>query len=669
MNGRCKSLPAALAALCMATVCGATEKGEWFKRSNSSNAESVQLSEWFSGSCDDLRNVLQKQILAENFREVDVRNPNMTRWHLGMALRWALKENTMLQTMLTQTLAELASAKTKLTQTLEELAGAKSRQHDTFVYPATEVQPLSVAEVSARTSVISVDTLCDSEMVLIPPGVDAHFEQDAEGNPVPRLDGVSIAGLNISEKVKVYLCKETELGGRFIVHKAIGCSDRDFSSDGLYRRMAHRLCGPDEFQFVLEGPELIDLRSALQYHGSCTYVFPFNVTIDGTYHLHLVLQRENWAGADETDPRWPVAHCDQPLGNHVFLSFGQLNRTHSALQAAQSGDWLHRCQLKPPLHGAVDSSWYAYMRGRWVSTRIHPADVAEMFLPVKNPELKGGCWRAPPVVPLEAYQWQPYQCKQRYFAAQEARECIRDQHLVFRGDSHMRVLFNALMQLACGAEQQGTWTNDYCHDDARHGQGLCPGPAWKNLCVVNDTVGEAGPGCVVDKGGCGRGVTIANFGHHPASGFHHWTNAKYRKRVDEYVQQLKQAPAERLRSEFMWMQSNHMMLRKDPFIMTFEDWRTLSRLAIMNDYADTRMQELGVSILPAFVQTGAIRHMDPDISHINLVSLRDSAVQHLLNFLCPDDAAPELAQHRSRLQAWRQRNRHSASANPTTQEL
>eukprot|EP00961_Rhodomonas_salina_P281738 3807024-Rhodomonas_salina.1 len=101
--------------------------------------------------------------------------------------------------MLTQTLAELASAKDNITQTFAELERARSRQQDTSAYSSAEAYPLSVAEVHARIPVISVEALCYSELVLIPPGEDAHFEQDAKGHPVPHL-GVSVDSFSISEK-------------------------------------------------------------------------------------------------------------------------------------------------------------------------------------------------------------------------------------------------------------------------------------------------------------------------------------------------------------------------------------------------------------------------------------------------------------------------------------
>jgi len=172
------------------------------------------------------------------------------------------------------------------------------------------------------------------------------------------------------------------------------------------------------------------------------------------------------------------------------------------------------------------------------------------------------------------------------------------------------------------------------------------------ICVVHDPLGGgAGLWAPADGNTAAPDLIVANFGQHLADGSHRWPNKKYRDLIDTFIESLLAGGAgnpsrdrdeklARLRRRFLWMETNAMSFRKDSFAQGTNDWRTNTRISIMNEYANAKMRKLGVGIIPTFAQTIAMTQTQPDPAHVNHKVLENSVVQHIFQFLCGQEKLP-----------------------------
>lgn len=105
--------------------------------------------------------------------------------------------------------------------------------------------------------------------------------------------------------------------------------------------------------------------------------------------------------------------------------------------------------------------------------------------------------KARPFVGHEKYLWTPYDCRIKYFNADDANECLTGKSIELRGDSHMRQLFNALTIYACGCGKEycpdgigaaikGWGTNQCIQSTSR-----CTNPSFRSICVSTPDLYQA----------------------------------------------------------------------------------------------------------------------------------------------------------------------------------
>ena len=590
--------------------------------------------------CDELRKVLANSVKAEHWRELSHTDASTTKFELAQALKWAEKESALATRELERSQAAAATCHALLKQTLASCA-----PKDGASATAAGASPPDSGALPEGFPHTGAQACPSGKWQLLEPSVDARFE--GEEGLSPRLDGIPVDGVNISDVYKVHVCKRSANEGTMLVTKLKRCDEtRKFTTDPTYSALAGEY-GPDEFDLILEGPEMMNLRTGpgARHTGACKYELPYRVSVPGQYHVSLVVSRENYGGADEQSAAWPPSHYDEPLGTQVFLNFEGALRTDeemkSLLEGGEGGGvQLPPCSLVPPPNAS--QTWYRSGPGdgRWVNGkstglfkhRDPVSHVPSYFFP-KSTRLA----IVRPWVVNSQYRWTPRKCRMQIFTPAQARTCMHGKSVHFRGDSHMRQLMNALSSYMCEqGTDQGIWHADFCVTPV----GKCTAADQVDkVCMKNDADGDAPPAfadCSEDGSTCDLDLVVANFGQHPADGAHHWPNKRYRDQVDAYTQKLIAAtPAHVLRRKFLWMESNAAIFRKDVWIRGYHDWRTNSRLWAMNKYASAKMREIGVGIIPTFAQTTPMAQLQMDQAHFDLVVLQKSAVQHVLNFLCP----------------------------------
>jgi hypothetical protein len=94
-----------------------------------------------------------------------------------------------------------------------------------------------------------------------------------------------------------------------------------------------RALGPDDFLVALEGAEFI---APQQVHvGGCEYIFPFHVTIPGTYRLLAQLTRSDWRSANESVAGYPPLTRDDLLGTRALMEIGGGGVTNTITEVAR----------------------------------------------------------------------------------------------------------------------------------------------------------------------------------------------------------------------------------------------------------------------------------------------------------------------------------------------
>ena len=169
---------------------------------------------------------------------------------------------------------------------------------------ATEaLNTLTPAQIAAAAAVTNAppptSTECSTEWITITPSNDARYE--SEDGPATRLDGIT-QPVDITKKITVEQCKLTSMTGLFRVTKTTLCKEgMTFTSDAWVQKWVTTEYGPDEFDFHLEGPELIalDVPPTRNYLGNCISEMPYHLMVPGKYHVNMVWWRENYISHSE----------------------------------------------------------------------------------------------------------------------------------------------------------------------------------------------------------------------------------------------------------------------------------------------------------------------------------------------------------------------------------
>lgn len=157
--------------------------------------------------------------------------------------------------------------------------------------------------------------------------------------------------------------------------------------------------GPDHFELMLQGPELLPLHAEVQHSGRCNHEMLFNITVPGRYHINMGFLRENYAGANELHDVWPPSHLDEPLETKVTKRFGDVAEAEFAVKRPHSRDRRPLCRLRPSVEELEDDTWYeALAAGRWVTNYV----AGDVLWPIDigPPPLVGGMVRGFEVRPM-----------------------------------------------------------------------------------------------------------------------------------------------------------------------------------------------------------------------------------------------------------------------------
>jgi hypothetical protein len=222
-----------------------------------------------------------------------------------------------------------------------------------------------------------------------------------------------------------------------------------------------QLLGPDEFSFVLEGPEYLILHGT--HMGDCKYSFPYSLTIPGLYRVFVLAIHADWDAVADTEP-FPGLTLDRPVGDELFYSFGDPTFTEHARSLVLTAP--------SSTHNVKVPCFEPSPAGRWV---FASPDAPTMFsrtpaVPI-YPE-----WAFPPQIALYTdlsrdLIYLPYRCRWPLdlYAIESVRKCLVGKSLLFKGDSQMRVLFNEFMRNALRVPQAAVKgvTSPFCVDGIR----------------------------------------------------------------------------------------------------------------------------------------------------------------------------------------------------------
>ena len=405
-----------------------------------------------------------------------------------------------------------------------------------------------------------------------------------------------------------------------------------------------RARGPDELLGTLHGPEAVALP--WEHKDNCAYRGAYALGVVGKYHFNLLHVRENFWGLRENRPDWPPAHYDWPLGRRgVFLEgIGGRDTTDRELQQAQAAYQ----SLKPCVDAAatLDGALAFVASSREQDIFAGP----NLPIEVERKEDKHRWWL---YVRPESYEWQPRSCRLRTFGPADISKCLESRRLVFSGDSNMGALMQITEGSVCRKEERTTTTKFKLLLHLFGGQ--CP----PNDRISNtrhiQTKGEKFP--TAQDIGLKSAVVVANFGQHSAS-THHTTQKKYRANIDAWYSKAHKEKRSYLQTAGgnkgkagkkeeevgvvtmgaeeglnVWT-STLPLLRTDPWIRSFKDWRTLSRIQLYNEYANAAAASHGWAVLDEFALTMPFllspRH---DIAH-SIESQKEHHVNVLMNLVC-----------------------------------
>ncbi len=215
-----------------------------------------------------------------------------------------------------------------------------------------------------------------------------------------------------------------------------------------------------------------------------------------------------------------------------------------------------------------------------------------------------GCFKV-----VDNYVWQPVGCEWEFITPAAAAPIIKNRRkIVFVGDSHARVLTDAIILWLCGSA----------------GPGACDGYTiqytYNSMCAYLLELYIY------------QGYTVFfNCGQHPASG-HHWGLHKY---ITSLNNTLKMAFNDGFNNKnLIWIQTTPYAMRNDTEFRRYNDWRTLARLQMYNNEADKLVKSVyNLSIVYAFEPMLPLVDGGCDTSHFTSLGALMPLFQQILHYL------------------------------------
>ncbi|CAK9050158.1 unnamed protein product [Durusdinium trenchii] len=422
----------------------------------------------------------------------------------------------------------------------------------------------------------------------------------------------------------VLLCRD-DLNGTFLMQKTRSCDARrsspdeksKFTKDPNYEQLVRRSFGPDQFEFLLEGAELLNLNLNMSYRcmaagKACCYALPFRANVPGRYHLNLAWLREGFTGVSERLRGWQPMNYRSPL-DQSFIELGNSSATRDILQSWQRGDHLPRCN--------VTSEQYEYLCGRWLfgavseTNTIFPWGSEGQRLPMEftYPIRK---WTN-----SSRYRWAPNSCHLSFISPEEGAKCLTGKRILLVGDSHLRQLTRAVIEAVCGSSLDIPKRVSKC---LLPDMGRCKNV--QEICFLADDYLR---GTLRDL--ANYDLIVAGYSHwHVAYNF--WPLSKYIGHLKAFSKQLKaqlvQNPS--LRVRFAWHQATAICVKDHSRL---GDARSTPKMQIHSLAAHKIFKELGVPIIDSFQQTASLTRSGEGI-HFSSDTLMRSSLQFLLHLLC-----------------------------------
>ena len=414
--------------------------------------------------------------------------------------------------------------------------------------------------------------------------------------------------------------------------------------------------GPDEFFFLLEGPEFLKPRGV--HVGGCRYVFPFTLTLPGAFRLLLLALRSDWLALEETGgavaalpypsgmggcnasfvcketpgyksvsdrgrrlhhapehpferSRFPPLTLDNLLGDKMVATFGDggggpPNDSARALAVSEASQCAEPGAL--PLCGANATA------GRWVrrtsTARDFDANAPWWMSPGRSCGNDGHGIGVRYFTNLdESLEWVPYACCAPLLRRAHVEDCMGGAAaaIEIRGDSQMRYFYNKFIAEACNSTDQ-TFAKGVNIDACTSPSARCG--AWRT-CFKFDAVGK-------ELGGEGpQAQVVVNFGQWSASGSRQSTFALWSLEVRRWAAlvQRTRRPGRRV----FWMEIAPFPPANFKYLHWFRDWRTTHRITLFNAEA--------ARVLAPLVQQGALDGIIPrfDVSDPLIDASKDGA--------------------------------------------
>ena len=495
-------------------------------------------------------------------------------------------------------------------------------------------------ELASRANLASTSNATTSTSIKEPPAslncVALQVDATGQGFERQRYDGRK-QPRSQADKWTAWLCppSRSRRGAVWLAKKAAYCDTQE----------DHPTIGPDELFGTIHGREAVALHWTHQ--GQCAYVGEFHLSKAGEYHLLVAHLREGATGLSEARPLWPPMHYDFPLGRsgvYVWITVDEEEDDNAELPPCdawgdQDGRFVYVgkteqlfrrdrpiTDLRP--FKAFQARTYKWATGMKPPMRIHWSADINWILAV-DPTL---------------YEWQPWTCRLRDFSMTDRQACLAKKRVVMSGDSNVNALRCAVLETACGRacpRGKGRKGGVEHHVCLTKKNGQCQ----NDLIVVRNagTCKHLEFGMQIQQFGdvpppplTSNSAFLANFGQWPASGKAHYTQAQYRRIVDRWFAAFSGEEPHRNRTTApmrIWA-STIPLVRNDPWVRATQDWRTLSRVRLYNEYADAVAKRYGWYILDEWNLTLPFLFAPrEDIAHA-AESQRHHHTNLLYNILC-----------------------------------